>query len=66
MNRLKIAFLKSYDLKTQKTIFSNCSKCDFFFKRIILKANQRFKKSIYNFSKRLTTFLKIIFLNHTF
>jgi hypothetical protein len=31
MNRLGIEFLKNYDLKTQKTIFSNRKQCGVFF-----------------------------------
>jgi hypothetical protein len=49
MNRLEIEFLKNCDLKTQKTVFSNRSKCGVFFKTqnfkdkpTILKAKLRF------------------------
>jgi len=42
MNRLRIVFLKKYDLKIHKSIFSNRTQYVLFLKRKILKVNLRF------------------------
>jgi hypothetical protein len=70
MNRLKTAFLKNYDLKTQKSAYSNRRQCSAFLK------TQYFKRLNCDFVKRLTAFfknhffkshiLKWLFLNQTF
>jgi hypothetical protein len=43
MNRLGIAFLKNYNLKMQKTVFSNRKQFGVFWECEILKANMQFK-----------------------
>jgi hypothetical protein len=60
MNRLKIAFLKNCDLKTQKSAYSNRRQLGAFLK------TQYFKRLTCDFTKHLTTFLKITLLNRTF
>jgi len=63
MNCLTIAFIKICDfadLKTQKTTFLNPKQCGAFFEM------HNFKRLTCDFTKRLTVFLKITFLNRTF
>jgi hypothetical protein len=60
MNRLKTVFLKICDLKTQKSVYLNRKQCGTFLK------TQYFKMINCDFTKHLTVFLKIIFLNCTF
>jgi len=55
MNRLKTAFLKNWDLKTQKNIYSNRRQWSVFL------ITRYFKKQTYDFVKRLIAFLKITF-----
>jgi hypothetical protein len=60
MNRLKTAFLKNCDLKTQKNDYSNRMQYGAFLK------TQYFKRLTCDFAKRLIVFLKITFLNRYF
>jgi len=53
-------FFKNCDLKMQKNAYSQSRQCDAFLKTPF------FKRLTCDFTKRLTAFLKIIFLNRTF
>jgi hypothetical protein len=57
MNRLKTAFLKNYDLKTQKSAYSNRRQCSAFLK------TQYFKSLAYDFKCQT---LNYVFKNHFF